>query len=337
MIRLLPAAARSVLVATLAIAFAGVVAGAVRVLPWLLDPTVPWRVAAPFARGLLAVAVETAVLVGWPVGWSLACFRWVESGEARVLQTLGERPLSTARRLVPQGAAFAAVLAAIALVYGRDASAPGRVANELVAEGRAACASARSAVTYAIPFTDLTWLCAPPATHREPRLVGAPPGAFSTVLLSARGARIGGDFRSLELEDAHMLFSGPQALELHVGALTMRGMAPWALASTVPAPIRALVLAVTALGSALAAAHASLRGAARSRASAFVLGAMGPAVALALVRLFERAGAFHGAYALVPLAAVGCTLAGAAASSRLRRLQGGNLAASKKRSDQSRR
>jgi hypothetical protein len=327
-IRLLPAAARSALLAALAIAFAGAVAGAVRVLPWLLDPAVPWRVAAPFARSLLAVAVESALLVGWPVGWSLACFRWVETGEARVLQTLGEPPLATTRRLVPQGAALASVLAAIALVYGRDASAPGRVATELIAEGRVACANAPSAATYAVPFTDLTWLCAPPAAHREPRLVGTPPGALSTVLLSARGARIAGDFRSLEVDDAHVLFPGAQPVGLHVGALTMRGMAPWGQASTVPPLLRAVVLAVTAWAAAFAAAHASLRGAARSRASAFVFGAVGPAFALALMRLFARASAPLVAYALVPLAAVGCTLVAAAANTRLRRLRDRNSAAS---------
>src|SRR5215469_9509650 len=96
----LPRLARTTaIVASLAIALAGFVAGAVRVLPWLLDPAVPWPTAAPFARGLAAVAIEAALLVGWPVGWALACFRYVESGEARVLLTLGERPSGTVLRL----------------------------------------------------------------------------------------------------------------------------------------------------------------------------------------------------------------------------------------------
>ncbi|HEY5241342.1 MAG TPA: hypothetical protein VIJ22_07750, partial [Polyangiaceae bacterium] len=70
-------ARNTALVASGAIALVGVVAGAVRLMPWLLDPAVPWRVAAPFARGLAAVAFEAALLVGWPVGWALAACRFV--------------------------------------------------------------------------------------------------------------------------------------------------------------------------------------------------------------------------------------------------------------------
>jgi hypothetical protein len=204
----LPRLARaSALLASLAIALVGVVAGAVRLLPWLLDPSVPWRVAAPFARGLGSVAVEAALLVGWPVGWALACCRFVESGEARVLLTLGESPASTVRRLAPQGALLAIALGAVALVYGNDASAPGRVATELVAQARAACAQVQAPTTYAIPFTDMTWLCAP---DREPRLVGTAPGGLAGAVLTARNARIAGDFRALELDGAQVLLAPRQ-------------------------------------------------------------------------------------------------------------------------------
>jgi hypothetical protein len=44
-------------------------AGAVRILPWLLDPSVPMRVALPFIRGVVELAFEAAVIVGWPLGW----------------------------------------------------------------------------------------------------------------------------------------------------------------------------------------------------------------------------------------------------------------------------
>ena len=95
------------LVASAIIALVGLLAGAVRVLPWLLAPAVPWRVAEPFARGLVAVSFEAALLVGWPIGWALACFRFVEGGEARVLQTLGQPPHETVARLMPRGAPLA--------------------------------------------------------------------------------------------------------------------------------------------------------------------------------------------------------------------------------------
>jgi hypothetical protein len=327
----------SALVASGAIALVGILAGAVRLMPWLLDPAVPWRVAAPFARGLAAVALEAALLVGWPVGWALAACRLVESGEARVALTLGERPARTAAGLIPQGAMMALALAAVALIYGSDASAPGRVATELVAEARVACAHAALPTTYAIPFTDLTWLCAP---DRAPRLVGNAPAAMRGAVLTASDARIAGDFRAIELDDARLLVSyaatgrpaagtsspddgrpAENTVAVHVTSFSMRGMAPWARASTLPAALRALLLAVTAWSVAWLAVHAVLRLRVRTRAAAILLGAVGPVTALGLLRLLERADARPSLYAALPLAAcavLGCAVELPAQFSRLR-------------------
>jgi hypothetical protein len=312
---LVRASRNAALAASLTLMLVGLVAGAVRVLPWLLDPAVPWRVAAPFARGLVAIALEAALLVGWPVGWALACFRLVESGEIRVLQTLGEAPPVTVARLVPQGAVLALALASVALVYGSDANAPGRVATELVASARTSCEAAHEPVTYAVPFTDMTWLCAP---HREPRLVGAPPG-MSSLVLTARGGRIAGDFRAVELEDARVLIPGTTPIAAHAGTLSMHGMAPWAHASTLPAPLRALVLALAGWLAASVAAYVVLLKAARTRVGVLVVGAAGPLVALGLMRILEEAGSRPWAFALVPVAAGACAPALAAVLSRLRR------------------
>ncbi|HEX3346408.1 MAG TPA: hypothetical protein VHS09_17610 [Polyangiaceae bacterium] len=324
MLSLLRAARRSVLVASGGIALAGVLAGAVRLMPWLLDPAVPWRVAAPFARGLAAVAFEAALLVGWPVGWALAACRFVETGEARVLLMLGERPARTAWRLAPQGLVLAVGLAAVALVYGSDATAPGRVATELVAQARVACVRATAPTTYAIPFTDLTWLCAP---DRAPRLVGQAPGAMRGAVLTAADARIAGDFRALDLDDARLLLAGETPVAVHVAALSIHGMPPWAQASTLPPAWRALVLALTAWSAALLAAYVVLRGGVRARVVALLLGAAGPLAALGLLRLLERADAHPPLFALLPLAAC-ALLAGLALAAELARLRHPRRAAS---------
>jgi hypothetical protein len=323
------AARKAVLVASGAIALVGFVAGAVRILPWLLDPAVSFRVAGPFARGLGAVALESALLVGWPVGWALACFRLVERGEAGVLQALGERPWATVTRLVPQGSVLVTALAAIALVYGRDASEPGRVATELVTQARLACLSARVPTTYAVPFTQLTWLCAGDPS-REPRLVGSPPGPVPPMIVTARGAKMAGDFRTLELDDARVLLAGPakSSVEVHVGRLTMRGLAPWAQASTIAPVARALVLALSACFAAFAGAYAALRRARRSRLAVLAFSSAGPLAALALIRGLERASAPSVAFAIVPVVAGGCTVAAAFAIEWLLRLRGSDRAAS---------
>jgi hypothetical protein len=303
------------LVASGAIALVGVVAGAVRLLPWLLDPSVPWAVAAPFARGLAAVTLEAALFLGWPMGCALASFRLVESGEARVLQTLGERPAKTVARLAPQALALALALGAVALVYGSDASAPGRVATELVARARSSCEHVRIPATYAIPFTEMTWLCSP---GREPRLLGSAPGTMSSAVITANGARIAGDFRVLELDDARVLFPGSPAVGMHVTTLSMRGMPPWALASTLPAPLRALLFALSAWIASSLAAYAVLRRATSTRLGAMLLGAVGPIAALGLLRLLERQGAAPSAFALVPAACACAVVLAAVLLSRLR-------------------
>ena len=306
--RFLRSARNASLVASGAIALVGFVAGAVRLLPWLLDPRVPINVALPFARGLVAVALEAALFVGWPVGCAIACFEFVERGEARVAQSLGERPLTTVGRLLPQGLALAALLGGVALVYGTDANAPGRVATELVESAHRSCTRATAPTTYSIPFTDLTWLCAP---DRAPRLVGSPSGALASAVVTARDARIAGDFRSVELDDARLLFGAPEA-SVHVATLGLSRMTPWARASTLPAPLRAALFALTAWLAASLSAFAVMLRAARTRIAAIVVGASGPLAALGSVRWLEQGNAGLGAFLLVPIAcAVACAGVGA--------------------------
>jgi hypothetical protein len=206
--------------------------------------------------------MEAALLVGWPVGWALASFRFTEVGEARVLQTLGEAPHQTVARLAPHGALFAAALAAVALVYGHDATAPGRVATELLSRGRSSCESVRSPATSPVPFTDMTWLCAP---GRGPRLVGPGPGGLDAVVLTAADARIAGDFRAIELDDARILTPGETPLVVRAGSLEVHGMAPWARASTLAPAVRALVLATAGWLVSMLVAYLVLAGAARTR------------------------------------------------------------------------
>jgi hypothetical protein len=288
----------------------GVVAGAVRLLPWLLDPAVPWRVAAPFARGLGAVALEAGVLVGWPVGWALACARFVESGEARVLRTLGESPLRTTARLAAHGVALGCALAAVSLVVGNDATAPGAVATELVAQGRVSCVGATTPTTYAIPFTNMTWLCAPGLV---PRLVAEVPGGAAPrsggmrgAALTAADARIAGDFRAIQLDDARLLLPADPPALVHVAALSLRGMGgmvPVATASSLPGWLRALLLAATGGSAASVAASLVLARGVRARGVALVIGAAGPLAALGLLRLMERADARPALVAVLPPAA----------------------------------
>jgi hypothetical protein len=143
--------------------------------------------------------------------------------------------------------------------------------------------------------------------------------------MTARGARIAGDFRALDLDDARVLLPGATPIALHVDELSMHGMAPWARASTLPAVLRAPLLAIAAWASASIAAYAVLRSAARARLTrlgVIVVGAGGPLCMLGLLRLLERAGTHAAAFLLLPVAACAVTAACAGLLSRLRRTGG---------------
>lgn len=276
-----PDARRAAAIASLLVLAAATVGAAIRLLPWALDPTIPWATLAPFAKSLFAVAFEAAILTGWPVGWALAAQRSKESGQARVLATLGESPAATLKRLAPQAIFLAVVLAISSLAFGQEAAAPGKIVNALLDEGRAAC---RPTKTHGVPFVSATWLC-----HDDgARLVGRAP--VGGVVFTANRARVSDDLRRIELGDARLVLQSGSAppVRVHVDTLVLRGLAPWARASTLPPALRAVVVTLSGLVAAAAAAFTILR--ARRRIGSLVAvatGASGPLAALALLRALE--------------------------------------------------
>jgi hypothetical protein len=292
------------------------VAGAVRVLPWVLEPDVPWRVALPFARTLAAVALEAAILVGAPIGVALACGRFADRGEARVLELLGERPSRTTLRLMPQALVFAALVAIASALGGMDASAPGRVATSLVQQGKASCEHTSSRTTYSVPLVGVTWLCSPTAPAR---LYGHGPGGMSKVTFTAQDAHIAGDMRRIDLDEATLVLGdtkdAPQAT-LHT--FTLRGLSPWATASTLAPWTRATVMGSSALVCVLLSAWGVLRRMARSPLAVLLVGAAGPLAALGLVRAMERADARTTYFLLVPAIAAMASVLALVVTARIR-------------------
>jgi hypothetical protein len=275
-------ALRGALIATGIAALIALSAAMVRVLPWVLDPAVTWRVATPFARSLAVVALEAALAVGWPLGWTLATLSLVERGEGRVLRLLGERPLRTCGRLTKQGVVLASLLAALSWMSAQQSSEPGRVVTELIAEGEAACEKATVPRTYAVPFFGATWLCAPGV---PPRLVGQGPGRLSELVFSARHARTSEDLGSIALDDAHVAL--PQA-SLRVDSVRLRGAAPWGHGATVGPIARAASLSATVTLCAFMAVALVLLHRAKGRIGALTTGAAGPVAALGALRVLER-------------------------------------------------
>jgi hypothetical protein len=303
--------------ATGLILLAALIGAMIRLLPWVLDPAIAWVTLGPFAKSLLAVAFEAALMTGWPVGWALATQRLVDRGEARVLESLGEPPAKTIARLVPQSVILVTILVLSSVVLGRGAAAPGRVVNALLAEGRASCVPGE---THGIPFVSVTWLC----SHDKPRLVGrAPVGA---VVFTAEDARVSDDLRRIELTGARARLAlrdgarardaaNPEAnmhVRVRVDTLILRGLAPWARASSLPPLLRAIVVTGSSLltGCAVVAAILRVRRRRVSGVAAAAIGAAGPLAALVTLRALElrvpeaSPGAWLLLFGLVPIAAL---------------------------------
>lgn len=286
------------------------VAAGVRVLPWALDPSLPMRVVVPFAKSLIVLAAEAAVVVGWPLGWALFASRLVLRGEARVLATLGEAPQRTVARLRVQAVGLVLGLAALSLLGGRDANAPGYVVQDLLDEGRAACASAKVRETHVVPVVEVSWVCGPGLV---PRLVGHPPLVGGGLAFSAEEARVSPDLARFQLDRVHVLtppVGQGTAVRLQVGQVVLHGLAPFSFASSLPPWLRALVLALaTALSAHLAfVGVVSLGPRRRLVVHGAALGAVGPLVVLFSVRFLEARGASLAIYPVAPALAAVATL-----------------------------
>jgi hypothetical protein len=292
-------AAKVTALAAVAILGVATLAGAVRVLPWLVAPNVPLRVALPFARALFAVGLETTLLCAPPIGWALACSTLVERGEARALFALGLGPGRIVRATALPALGFAALAALSALTWGTEAAAPGRLARSLVEQSRRACAGEVAPRAAHIPFVGVTWLC---FEGRDPRLSGTLPGGGGAF--TAADLAISDDLRSLHFGDMRLLLGESGNIRLNVREAEVVGLSPWGRASNLRPALRALLLSTTGIGLALLASLYVLARSISHRLKSLLLGAVGPAAALLSLSRLEQSEHGSLAYACVPLAGV---------------------------------
>lgn len=325
----LPALRLTGLVAALVLAL-GLFAGAVRVLPVLLASALPLRLAAPLARGVLGMSLETALFVAHPLAWALAAAALVERGEARALSAIGVRPARIVASAWPAALVVCMAAGLAGLSWGREAAAPGRLVRDLVAGARAACVEASSAprsnaskaapVAVDVPSLGFSWVCFPGA---EPRILGPAPFGHRRAVLSASAIDLSDDLRAIRLLDATLSMppAAPSPLasaRLRATEVAITGLAPLGRASNLGVLARALLLSVSAASIAALAAGVVLRQRVRGRPRALATGLVGPAAALMVFSALERAPASPFAYIAVPIAGLSALVAlfgGAAALS----------------------
>ena len=285
-------------------------AGAVRVLPLVLDPELPWAVAAPFARAVAWLALEAAVAVGWPLGWALALSAFVDRGEARVHALLGRSPADALLAFVPQALALGALLFSLSWLAARDAERPGRVLGELLESSRLTCANAETPRSIPVPFLDARWLCAgtdagaaaggtaTAGKESVPRLLLRPPRPNGAILTATR-ATLSGDVREIRLEDVHMHVARG---DLSVRELWVRGLPPLLTSATIRPLGRASALVTAAASVAFGLAALVLRRRIANRLLSLGLAALAMSAAFGVLRLVDHAGGREVLLVLVVLA-----------------------------------
>jgi hypothetical protein len=306
-------AAKATALAALSILAVATLAGAIRVLPWIVAPNVPLRVALPFARALFAVGLETTLLCAPPIGWALAAATLVERGEARALFATGVGPARIVRATALPALGFATLAALSALAWGTEAAAPGRLARSLVEQSRRACAGEVAPRAAYIPFVGVTWLC---FEQNQPRLSGTLPGGSGTF--TAADLAISDDLRSLDFDDMRLSFGEAGSIKVSARQAHVTGLSPWGRASNLRPAVRAVLLSGAGTAFAFLAALYVLSRSVANRFASLVVGGAGPAAALLVLSRLEQGDHGAWAYASVPLAGMAALAAAAFALAYLR-------------------
>lgn len=283
---------RSTLLAMALVLGLGVVGGAVRLLPWLLSPSIGWGPSLPFARALLAAAFEAALLIGAPVGVAVGTALFVERGEYRALAALGARP----RQILSSLTLPIALLFSLAIVGATlsDPAAPGRFARELVDRARTGCHET-DAAQRDVPLLGVSWICLKPM----PRLVGRVPGVRQ-AWFSAGSVSITDDLRAAELRDLRVAaHAAGRTVSMRVGEARMAGLPGWGSAKRLEGVRRGMVVGFAAALLSWFGAFSILKCATGPLPSAFAA-LCASAVTVEALRFLDARRDFGWVYLLVP-------------------------------------
>ncbi len=301
-------------------------AGLIRILPWLFAEDVPIDVIVPFAKALLSVSIETALLVGLPTGFAVGAASFVERGEALALLSLGASPLRLLTRVLPLLVLLGGIAFVSGIAWDPATDEPGRFARALIEQGRESCSTANKPRSVQVPMVNLTWLCFP---GRTPRIAGALPRSNGAAWFSAKTLRPSADLRRFDATDFELLsrkVRGRPEVRVRVLRAEISGLPSWGRPATLSMRLRSLLLAVTSTGLSGLVAFGVLRVSLANRFWATALGLAGAVASLHTLHTLDGSGLPALAYAGVPVLgalAAALVLAAAVLSRRLRRSHAG--------------
>jgi hypothetical protein len=213
--------------------------GALRLWPRVAGERLPFSLVWPFARPLLASALEVSFLVSVPIAVAIAA---------------SLRSARSAERVPWRVTALATCLLVIALggfafgvsswLDGRGTS-PGQIATELVASARESCVESAPRAEVTVPMLGFAWVC---EAGRAPQLQGrAPLGKQATFRASA--IALGEDLKRIALDGFTLAFPLPAfklQVRVHAKHATLSGLPPWGRSRRIPIVLRVCLFTLSA-------------------------------------------------------------------------------------------
>lgn len=291
------------------------VVGAVRFWPRIADQHLPPSLIWPFARPLLAAALELAFLVSVPIA----------AGSVLSLRAL--RTPSGMRWQTTAYATLVLVLGLGALGFGASSwldgrgSSPGQLATELVESARQSCVESAAGAQVTVPMLGFVWTC--DAGH-APQLKGrAPLGKEATFRAAA--IELGGDLKRIAFDQFTLAFpltTFQLQVEVHAKQATVSGLPPWGRSRRMPLGLRMCLFALSATIAGFGIGRlVSLRGRLPWWAGA-LFGAFASSALWWAMTWMERQEPRLSAYLAMPAAAAVATIFGALCLAGLERLCG---------------
>lgn len=299
---------RAALAACAVIFGAALLASAIRILPWLVAPAIPWTVTLEFAKVLAAVAARAALFLGVPIGSALAAASFVERGEARALLALGVAPSKIVIASSPVVFALCAGLGLSGLFGEALSDRPSHFVNQLVARAKDSCKRPSPAGTAVVPLLGVTWLC---FEHTQARIVGSVPGMQSRAWFEARDLVVLPSLDGFVLRDARFVARGeprasgiPLLLRARVGEAYVSGLDTGLRAASLPASLRVVIAIFSAGVLSVALEWWIVRAAVASRLFGAFCGASASLCAFGILQALDHVRASPLGYVAVPLGGV---------------------------------
>jgi hypothetical protein len=211
--------------------------GGSRLWPRVSGQRLPLSLVWPFARPLLAVALELSFLVSVPIalGWSSS------TRGARLPAAASWRSSALATCLLL--ACLGALSFGVSSSLDSGSASPGELAAELVATARESCVESAPPAEVSVPLVGFSWICE--ASH-SPRLRGhAPVGKQAEF--EATAIDLGDDLKRISLAHFKLAFSTPAfPVQVHAEHATLSGLPPWGRSRRLPFGLRSWLFILSA-------------------------------------------------------------------------------------------